>query len=301
MTDSLIIANPSSGGGRAKRLWCHLEPYLKEKVGSFDIRWTEKRGDALQYASLSKRYRLVIACGGDGTLHEVANGLMKLPTPRPLLGFLSLGTGGDFIRSLKIPSNPFRQIDLLAQRNETEIDLAEIEFETDHGRETRFFLNIADAGLGADVLGRLKKARNLLGRKLSYLLATIQSYALRQPFDAQIILDGKVEEKKQLILAAVANGRFFGGGMQIAPQANLQDGCFEIILVKDLKVIWLPLSLPFLYTKRLHWLPQVEVRRAKKVELISKKEIFLDIDGELIGKLPASLQIRPRALKVIAP
>ncbi|MBI2082709.1 MAG: diacylglycerol kinase family lipid kinase [Deltaproteobacteria bacterium] len=304
MGKTIAIINPTAGGYRTKRLWPQLEKPLRKLFPDLEIFWTVARGDACQLAkSHSGEADLVLACGGDGTIHEVANGMLQQAESGklPSLGIISLGTGSDLIKSLGIPSDPFQQIEILGRKRETQIDVGEIDYATPNGRGKSFFLNIADAGMGADVLRRLGHSRTLLGRRLAYLFSTLHSYRNRKPAEMKILIDGDESWSEKALLIAVANGKSFGGGMQIAPHADLRDGLLDLVVVRDLPPWWLPFALPCLYLKKINLLPQVEIKKAKQIEISSKEEVFLDIDGELVGSLPVSFKIRPQALSVRVP
>ncbi|MBI2981784.1 MAG: diacylglycerol kinase family lipid kinase, partial [Deltaproteobacteria bacterium] len=287
---------------RVQRLWPRLEKILERRLGPLDVQWTKKSGDAREIAASSKNSPLMIACGGDGTIHEVANGVLnRSDSSSTTLGILSLGTGSDLIKSLGIPSNPQKQIEILCGNKETRIDVGEMEYEVPGGREGRFFFNIADAGIGADVLRGLGPSRSLFGRRLAYLLSTIRSYRHRKPAEMTIKADGKTVWSEKALLVAVANGKSFGGGMQIAPQARLSDGLLDLVILRDLPPWWLPIALPALYLKKIASLPQVKIQRAQTVSISSREEVFLDIDGERIGSLPVTFQIHPAKLRVRIP
>lgn len=305
MNEILVIVNPAAGGGRAEKLWPLVEGRLKKGLGPFDVAHTDGPGAALRAAAEAKRYRLVVAYGGDGTIHEVANGLLcegspSEPSPRaiPTLGIISVGTGSDLIKSLKIPRDLLRQIETLAGARETAVDVGVVEFS---GPGKRVFLNIADAGLGAEVLRRLGTSRTLFGRKLAYFSAALQAYLARHVPQMTVTIDGKKEIQEPVLIAAVANGRCFGSGMKIAPQADPKDGLLDLILVKDLKPSWLSLAIPLLYTGKVVLLPQVQMYRARQIEIESDEPVHLDIDGELVGSLPARFHIQPGAIRVKVP
>ncbi|MBI2067989.1 MAG: diacylglycerol kinase family lipid kinase [Deltaproteobacteria bacterium] len=301
MSKSLVIINPTAGGGRAKALWPTLEPRLKEALGSFEIKVTKKRGEGQKIAGKTANFSRVIACGGDGTIHEVANGLFQIDERhRPVLGILSMGTGSDFIKSLKIPNDPFHQVATLKQGQTRKIDVGKIEFTLKGKQEKRIFLNIVDAGLGADVLERLHTSRRFFGRSAAYLLATLQAYRHRKCHEMEIVVDGERGWREKALLIALANGQCFGGGMRIAPHANLEDGLIDITLVRDLSPTRLPLVLPALYAGKLDHLPQVTMRRGRRVEINSSFPVPLDIDGEQIGTLPLHLEVLPEALRLFS-
>lgn len=298
--ETLIIANPVAGGGRGQKLWKQIEPLLKKKLGPFKIRWTKRPGEATDWACRAESFEMVVAYGGDGTIQEVTNGLLPIsPDSRPLLGILSVGTGSDLIKTIGIPADVGRQIEILAGSKIRKIDVGQIEFAATMTK--RYFLNIADAGLGADVLHRLAASRKLFGRQLAYLSATLEAYRNRRPALMEVVVDQTKAWTDEALLVAIANGRYFGGGMKIAPAARLDDGLFEVVIVKDLALAWIPVALALLYSGQLRRLPQVELFRGSEVEIRSREPVGLDIDGEPIGSLPARFINLPHALRIKSP
>jgi len=302
MPKTLVIINPASGGGRAKALGTKIEGELAKTLGGCEIRWAKGKNDLRRLAEEAVEFSLVVACGGDGTISEVANGLFRSGRNlETVLGILSIGTGGDLIRSLRIPHSLKEQIELLQGRQETVIDVGRVEYQTEDHRQSRIFLNIADAGMGTDVLKRLGEHRRRFGRNFAYVAASFASYLKRRPLEVQITLDGEKGWQVEALVIAVANGQSFGGGMRIAPKADLRDGLFDVVILKDFGPPWVPIVTPLLYSGRLGLLPQVQTFKARQVEIVSPTTVELDIDGELIGALPARFELLPRSIRVKAP
>jgi YegS/Rv2252/BmrU family lipid kinase len=299
-----VVVNPEAGGGTGHRLWPQVSEDLRKKIGPFDFEESTAIGHAQYLAAdaANAGYSLVAAFGGDGTVHEVANGIMEAePEKRPTLGILCVGTGGDFIKTLGIPKNLADQIRILAGTRTRRIDLGRARYLNASGEtESRFFINIASAGISAEVVRRTPRFRSLLGKRPAYLAATLDSYLHWSPKKVTIATEhgtmANWPEKPMTVV--VANGRYFGGGMPIAPRADPSDGYFDLVVVGKIPAYKVPLVLTLLYSKQLHRLENVHHDRVRRVHLASEGRVDLDIDGEPIGSLPASFEILPSALEV---
>jgi len=311
---TLVIVNPTSGGGAGRRRWPSIKKLLEEEMDAFDVEVTGASGDARKIAAqaASEGYSLVIACGGDGTVHEVTNGIRDAGVlQKTALGILSVGTGGDFVKTLEIPKDMREQVRTITRGRDRTIDLGKITYAVGSGKnETRHFINVASAGLGAEVIRRIHRSRALFGRKLAYLASTLESYFAWSPSPVVIETDGasKTPLPEKPLIIVIANGRYFGGGMPIAPGADPSDGYLDLVVVGRIKPLKIPLALSLLYSKRFHNLSEVYYDRVRSVTVTPKSNfskrddgVGLDIDGELIGSLPATFQIVPQALKVRVP
>ncbi len=302
-----VVVNPEAGGGSGRRHWPRISRELKERLGNFDAEETTAIGHARMIAedATEAGYDLVIACGGDGTIHEVVNGLFDAKkSPPPTLGIICLGTGADLIKTLGIPKDISAQIKIIAGGKGKKIDLGRVTYRNaEERKESRLFVNIADAGLGADVVRLVEKSRQFLGRRLAYLGATLRSYAAWRPTRIEIVTDHSIEIEwpSRPIAVVVANGRYFGGGMPIAPRSDPCDGYFDLIAIGEMSPLMVPLAAPLLYAKQLDRLPSVRTDRVRSVQLTSDDPVGLDIDGEPIGSLPATFEMLPKALEVCLP
>jgi YegS/Rv2252/BmrU family lipid kinase len=306
---TFVVVNPEAGGGRGRVLWPRAAQELKKKLGAFDFEESTAIGHAQVLAADAAKagYSLVVAYGGDGTIHEAANGLMESDAAsRPVLGIVCVGTGADFVRTLNIPSGLSEQIRIAAGTRSRRIDLGRARYTgLSGGMESRYFINIASAGLGAEVVRRTPRFRSFLGRKPSYLAATLDAYLHWKPQKMTIVTEhgtaSPVAWPEKPLIVAIANGRFFGGGMPIAPDADPSDGFFDMVAIGQFPAYQVPLALSLLYSKQIHRLKQVRHDRVRRVELASDGRVDLDIDGEPIGSLPAVFEILPSALEVKAP
>ena len=306
-----VVVNPKAGGGAGRLLWPRVAAELKKRIEGFDFEESTEMGHARHIAqeAAAAGYRLIIAYGGDGTIHEVVNGIWDscaAPKKRPILGMISVGTGGDLIKTLGIPKNLTEQVRIAAGPKTRKIDLGLVEYSTRRGkREKRVFINIVSAGLGGEVVRRLSRSRAIFGKKLAYLTATIESYIAWRPKKMTILTEHSSSEDvpwpQKPLVAAIANGRFFGGGMPIAPRANLSDGFLDLVTIGPIHPIKVPLAISFLYSQQISRLSDVHTDRVRNVSLTSEELVNLEIDGEPIGALPATFEILPAAVEVKVP
>lgn len=304
---TFVVVNPKAGGGAAHRNWQKISEDLRKKIGPFDFEESTAIGHAQYLAAdaANAGYSLIIAYGGDGTVNEVINGIMESKRePRPTLGILSMGTGGDFVRTLGLPPKMEDQIRIVGGTKSKLIDLGRATYLNSSGEtESRYFANIASAGISAEVVKRAPKYRSLLGRKPAYLAATLDAHLHWSPKNVVVTTEHGAMSgwAKKPTTVVVANGRYFGGGMPIAPNAELSDGYFDLVVVGKIPPYQVPLAMGLLYSKKLHRLKAVQNDRVRKVELVSEGRVDLDIDGEAIGHLPASFESVPKALEVKIP
>jgi YegS/Rv2252/BmrU family lipid kinase len=290
----LIIVNPAAGGGRARGFWRRCADACAGLA--IEVVETKRRGDAANYAAEAGD-RLVIAVGGDGTAHEVVNGLLRRPGKGPprFGALLRAGTAGDLARSLPSPARPELVPTWLTTNRWRSVDVGRVGTST--GR--RFFINVADAGIGAEVVRRAARGPAWIGGTGNFLLGAVISLLRHRNASVQLRLDNGPVLHRRVRTIAVANGAYLGGGMWIAPKADVNDGLFEVVTIGDVSR-WLGIrSLPMLYRGTHGQLAQVEFGRARRVEIDSEQPIGVEADGELVGSTPAVFEIVPGALQVI--
>ena len=308
----LVIVNPTSAGGATGSSWPELASDLNSHFGSFKNVFTKKPGDATALASEAARKgaALIIACGGDGTISEVANGILDSGKDVEL-GILPSGTGGDFRKTLEIPSQPRAAARILRTGRTRRIDVGRVSFIDNRGKEvTRYFLGVASCGMSTKVIERVKNggpdwlptnAPQWLGGRVSFGASLFQSAIRSEATKVVVQLDDSHERHLSVVNLCIANARYFGGGMKIAPDAKLADGKFDVISVGDLSALKIVMSAPRVYFGSHLSMPEVSHTLAKKVVLRAasrKTDVELEIDGELPGRLPATFQIIPVALRV---
>jgi YegS/Rv2252/BmrU family lipid kinase len=298
----LAIVNPRSRGGATARRWPRVEEALRRALGPLEVERTRGPRDAERIAREGVRagVELLIAVGGDGTASEVAAGLLGADLARYAeLALLPLGTGGDFARGLGLPRDLDATIARIAQGKTRRIDAGRASFRDRDGRPvTTYFLNIASLGVSGLVTERVNRAPKWLGGRLSFLIGTLRGIARWQAAPVALRLDGELVHEGPLDLAAVANGPFFGGGMQVAPDARCDDGRFDVVWIRGTPKGRLLRQLPRIYRGRHLGLPEVGRRLAAQVEAqaLGAGPVWVEIDGEPLGTLPARFELIPGAL-----
>jgi diacylglycerol kinase (ATP) len=301
-----VIVNPESNQGRTGRRWADIKEVLRSFIKEFRCEFTKRPLQAIEIArsSIKEGNELIIGVGGDGTINEIANGFFenrRLINPASRLGILPSGTGSDLTKSLRIPARWKEAIKVITQASAVRIDVGRTTFRNHAGHlSERYFLNVADFGLGGEVVRRVNEQR--LARKTSsYLRCLVSAMVNYTSRRVRITVDGRELATEEYLIGAVANGRIFGKGMKVAPQARLDDGLFDIVLVKSMKFIefcrhgWKV----FRGTHLSH--PKISLIRGEKIEAMSDEDenVLLELDGEQLGKLPAAFEMVPKRLSIM--
>ena len=303
---TFVVVNPAAAGGRAGKHWPKISRELNGAIGAFDSALTTKAGEAttLVRSAIRNGAKTVIAVGGDGTVNEAVNGLCdgeNAPASDISFGFVMYGTGGDFRRSFDIPKGVNAAIERLKSGHTQVIDLGRLRYTASNGTQAlRWFNNISSFGFSGEVVRAVNAARysKLLGGKFSFLWNSFLELRKYQGCKVDISVDGRTISEN-VCTAAVCNGRFFGGGMMMAPNAALDDGSFDVVIVRQDPPLTI-FDMRLLYSGAHLKHPNVSVHRGKKVEAkpLSNVPIYLDVEGEAPGSLPATFEVVPRALRV---
>jgi len=301
----MFVVNPVSGGGRTRQKWQQVERRLKHQGFSFDVNFTEHQLHACQITSLAlqKGYDHIIAVGGDGTINEVLNGFYNPSVEgrhEAALSVLPMGTGSDFSRVLQL-SNRFEYIEKLLQNgHELDCDVVCASYTAGDGKPaSRYFINVADVGIGSDTVARVNRNSKALGGFLSFLIACLASiYFFKNPVltvevDGQVIFSGKSS------MVAINNGQYFGGGMMIAPRAQIADGLLDVTILKDLRKSEFLKALPSVYKGRHLNHPKIYLTRGREVKICSQERLYLELDGESPGRGDVSFKLLPADLKLL--
>jgi diacylglycerol kinase (ATP) len=308
----LVIVNPASAGGATRAVWPAIASDLRRHFGPFECAFTEPETGAALIAEQAARdgRRLIIACGGDGTISEAADGLLRSQADAEL-GVLPSGTGGDFRRALDIPTRAADAALVLREGRTRRIDAGLVRYTDEAGAvQARHFVNVASFGMGGDVIRRVK-AGDVLGAGVSRLVggrAAFAAAALRTAVEFEkplvsVRLDDGPAVRLKVTNFCVANARYFGGGMQIAPTAQMDDGLFDAVAVGDLSPLSILVNSYRVYLGTHLGMEQVRRTRARLVEASAadSSQVRLEVDGELVGRLPAAFRILPAALRLRIP
>jgi YegS/Rv2252/BmrU family lipid kinase len=306
--NTLVIVNPASRNGATGRSWPELRSALDRVLDRWDNQFTLGPGDATRLArqAVGEGYEMIVAVGGDGTNNEVVSGLLAEGGERVLrqdlvLGVVRQGTGGDFARALGLTGKLPEAVAHLAGEGTRPIDLGVIDYAAHGGdQRQRAFLNIASFGLSGLVDEKVNQSSKALGGTASFMVGLGKALVGYRPEAVRISVDGQPFYEGPLVTCAVANGRYFGGGMHFAPKAAIDDGMFDVVaqVKTGLREV---VSIADLYSGKLIDWPSVRSGRGRSVEAEALKNgarVLLDVDGEQPGTLPARFRVLPAALRL---
>jgi len=297
----VAVVNPRAANGVTGRHWPKLAKLIGMALGPFKPVFTSCSGDGAMLArqAVDEGAELVISVGGDGTHNEVLNGLFGadgLRNPRARMAVVPAGTGGDLRRSLGLPEHQRAVIAKLAEGSR-QIDVGRLDYTAADGSPgSRFFLNVSSCGVSGKVVEVVNRSGKWLGGRLSFALGSARALAGYRDQPVRMRLDGSEARELQITTLAVANGRYFGGGMCVAPGASMDDGLFDITVWKGFTLADFILKSQSLYSGAHLTLAGVESHRAQRIEAESPETVLLELDGEQPGRLPAVWQVVPRAL-----
>ena len=299
-----MIVNPRSQGGATGKAWPHIADRIRRDV-AFEEARTEGPGDATRLAreALKGGADRVVALGGDGTINEVMNGFFAdgAPiSPAAALGILPFGTGGDFRKTVHIPADLDAAVGILARDRRRTVDVGRLE----HAAGSRMFMNIASFGMSGVVDRYVNSSKKRFG-KLSYTVASMKGMFNYDNQRVRLTFDGAAADAVEMTIntVAVANGQFFGGGMRIAPEAEVDDGFFDVVAIGDVGMADFILRSRRIFKGTHLTMKDVSHRRARTVlaePVDSGATVESDLDGETPGRLPATFTIVPRALSLVS-
>jgi len=304
---TLVVVNPASRGGATRRQFERLLPRVREALGACDVEWTRGPRDAERIAREAARAgveRIVVA-GGDGTVSEAVTGILAADLGAYVeLGLLPLGTGGDLRRTLGVPADVGAALAAIAAGERTRLDAGRASYCDRNGREARvFFVNIASLGISGLTTELVNRAPKALGGRVSFLVGSLRAILSYRSaaHPVELSLDGDVIHEGDVTFAAVANGRFFGGGMQVAPHARPDDGLLDVVVVPGFGKLRLAAELPRLYRGTHLAIPGVRALRGRVLEArpLGGEPPFVEIDGEPLGHVPARFEVLPGALTLV--
>ena len=301
-----LIVNPASASGRTGRHFDAIARAVRGAMGDFECAFTNACGDGVLLArqALAAGGKLVVAVGGDGTASEVIDGLTGDAGPRDpeaRFGFIPRGTGGDLRRTLGLATDLDSAARALAGPREVVVDLGRVEYVDREGsRRARHFANVGGFGVSGVVSRRVNTGWKLPSGRLSFMLASAQSLLGWADRPVRWRADGGPWQEERVTALSVCNGRFFGGGMQVAPDARMDDGLFDVVVWKGFGITDFVTKKKMLYDGRHVQLENTRVLRARTVEAepAGGAELELDVDGESPGLLPARFTMVPKALRI---
>ena len=282
------ICNPTAGHGRGKKVGAQIENLLKEKDLPCKVEYTAHPGHATELArqAAGARADLVLAIGGDGTSFEVAQGLLGMEIP---LGIIPAGTGNDFVKAIGIPAKPAQALEHILSHPARETDVGLL--------NGRMFLNEIGTGFDVMVLDYTQRVKRFARGMLPYFYGVLQTLFRFRSVDLTYTIDQGEEITQKAFIVAVANGSRFGGGITIAPDAKVDDGLFDVIVVGDIRKRDLPKRLIGLMRGKILSFPETRFQRARSITF-SVPNMRIDVDGEIIPAKQADVRILPGALLI---
>lgn len=284
------IINPTARGGRGVRLWERARPVLLQAGWTISETRSERRGHARDLAAQCDG-GVVLAVGGDGTAHEVANGILA-SRRGCALGIIPVGVGNDFARAMGIPRDPVAAAGALLNATRRSVDVGEV--------NGRYFLTIAGAGFDAEVARLVNTWPKVLGGVTMYMLGILTMLVTYRPVDVTITLDGR-NEQERLFLIAVGNTGWNAGGMWMVPPARPDDGILHTVIAGPLTRLETLMVLPRVFSGGHLAHPKVRQAQAREIHVNGSVPLAVQADGESIGTLPATFRVHPGALTVLVP
>lgn len=305
MQKTLAIVNPVSAGCKTKKNWPKYKKIFLNNNINLDEQFTTHPEHAIKIAeaAVKNSYDYILAVGGDGTVNEIINGIIMaggLDDIKPKLIIFAQGTGSDLIRSLNISSDINEVIEIIKRKKVKYLDLVKAEYLAHSGEEkTRYFINVGDCGLGAEVVYRVNKSKKIIGGSFSYLLAVFTTLLKYKNKSAELVVDGKNVFSGNLSNVIIANGKYFGGGIKVAPQAELDNGKLNIILLKDLNKLSIAYNLFKAYDGEHLGHPLVESLTGENIKISAEEKIAIEVDGETVGTSPVSFSVYKQKMPIL--
>jgi YegS/Rv2252/BmrU family lipid kinase len=285
------IVNPTAGGGRSVRAWNQIAPILREAGWRVTETVTAHRGHARELA-LDTTSDVVMAVGGDGTVHEVANGLLSVKR-RATMAVVPVGTANDFARALGMPRDPLAAAAALLTAETRTVDVGQV--------NGRYFVTIAGAGFDGEVARAVNAWPKWFGGHVMYVLGILKTLATYQTTEAEIIVDAGAAARERLFLFAVGNTAWNAGGMRLVPAARMDDGLLHAVVAGPLGRLETLTVLPRVFSGTHVNHRKLWETSGRELRVTAARPLVVQADGEIVGTLPATFTVHPGALSVLAP
>jgi len=303
-----FIINPAAKNGLCKKIWWKLEKTLQKQKVQYESYFTEARGDGSRITReiLAKTDgpASIVAVGGDGTVHEVVNGVH--PFRHGIIGYIPAGSGNDFSRGFSLPKKPAAAMKLILRNRTFSKTVDAGHFQIQNGKQG-FFINNFGCGFDASVVknvneSRLKVFLNKMGLgKLAYLFIMLRELFRFRPVKMLVEVDGQSHLFQEAWFATVSNHPFFGGGMKISPDSDPADGSLETVIIHDIsrwKILFLFLTV---FSGKHVQRKEVTLVKGKRIRIQTESAVAMHADGEYVGEGEVELTVVPQFLSVVAP
>lgn len=285
---TLFVINPIAGKGKAKEIVPMIEGICNSCGIEYSMVYTSKPKDGILLAreGVKAGYQRIVSVGGDGTLNEVVNGIAESDV---VLGVIPAGTGNDFIRSIYKKRDLSTIINDVLKGDVRSIDLAKC--------NDMYFINIGSGGFDAEVALASERTRKIFTGSMAYIAALIKTIFVYKSKKMKVIIDG-LEFEKNTLLVAIANGRYYGGGILPAPRANLSDGIFDVCFVENMSKLKMLVLFPKYIKGQHEGIKGVSFYQGKSIKITSDSHFGVNIDGEVSMERNVEFQIVPKGIRV---
>ncbi|HYV44797.1 MAG TPA: diacylglycerol kinase family protein [Myxococcaceae bacterium] len=305
---TFLVVNPQSANGQTGRKWAELSAEIGRGLGEFGHTFCDRQMHAVDLTrdAIRKGYDCIVAVGGDGTINEVINGFFdadgKAINPGASLGLIPRGTGGDFRRTFGWKVDLHEALARLKTDATQPFDVGVVELVDHEGKPaTRYFANIASFGVSGLVVKKVNESSKALGGKITFMLGSVRALIGYKDQPVRVTMDDRPAEEMAITTLAVANGKYFGGGMQVAPQADTRDGTFDITVWSGYGLTDFALKQGGIYSgAHVKWkgTRTFQCRELKADPVRPDAVVLLDVDGEQPGRLPCRMRILPSAIRL---
>ena len=302
-----VVINPTAGNGKAKKLTQSLLQKIKSSSDfELNIAFTKEKNDAVYITrkAIMEGATMIIAVGGDGTINEVVNGFFQNEKPlNPIceLGVINCGTGGGYAITLNSPHSIELQIEQLLQPGSRILDLGRISYTESAGTKAeRLFVNECQVGIGCKVAQSVGRKSKIFGGTIAFGISATLFALFMKPVKLKVGFDEDDLKELTLIGLVVGNGTECAGGMKLTPDAKLNDGYFDVLLMNEMQVSDRMLNLSKVYSGKHILSPFFSVKKCKKLQIRSDFDLSLESDGEILGNSPFDIQVLPSAIRVKA-
>ncbi len=306
--DWYLIINPAASGGLVKKKWAEIKKLFLANEIEFEYAFTEYPMHAIEIVdtAIKKGHRNFIGIGGDGTNNEIINGLLKqkeVPSTELLYTLFPLGTGNDWIKTHRIPKKPKKWFDAMSKARIQQHDAGLVLYEQNEIMTSRFFVNVAGLAYDAFVLQTAKKEEIPLDNQWAYLMGVLRCLFKFKPRPIRLRIDDKQMEEVYFTIN-IGICKYSGGGMQLVPHAQPDNGKLALMTAKDITPLNIILNFPKLYGGRVKNYKKALLEDTKNILVEAAKNTpptFIEVDGELIGQAPAEFSVQEKALRVLVP
>lgn len=286
-----FIFNPAAGAGRSKKALQAAEEYCRQMKVDYKVDYSEYPGHSIVLAqqAVGKGYEGIVSIGGDGTILEIAQSLRDTDET---LGIIPAGTGNDFKYSVGVPGDTKEALDLIFAGNKKRIDIGLL-------NDEKCFINIAGTGFDVDVIKNTNRVRRIITGSAAYYIGIVLSLFGYKFAKLKLTIDGK-EINRTVLLIAAANGRCYGGGLFVNPNADLSDGLLKFVVINKIAKPRILIELPKLQNAHPEQVKELEEFSCSEVLIESEKPLSFNVDGDIYGQTPMHIRILKNALNVFS-